>query len=193
MSQNSDTDFDSLITYFERTKDLLKYIDVTELLQFCEIVKFTKLNKGKIMVIGNGGSGALASHFATDLGSGSIDRGNDFPVISLCDNSAIITAAANDFGYDNVFSRQIRNIGNSNDLLLAISSSGNSRNLISAIEIAKEMHITTASLTGFDGGKLKSKTDHNIHVPTLNGEYGHVEDLHSMVLHAISSLLRAKI
>ena len=181
----------SFNNYFSRIKTIFDLININSVHDLILAIKKVGVNRGLIFVVGNGGSSALASHFATDLGSGSILRGQDYPIISLVDNSPVITAAANDFGYDQIFARQIASLGKTNDLLLVISSSGNSRNLIEAIEQTKKIGMKSAAITGFDGGKIRSLVDLNVHVPSEIGEYGQVEDLHSIILHSIAMHLRA--
>jgi D-sedoheptulose 7-phosphate isomerase len=181
----------NLRDYFKRVNILIKNIQELELITVLNEIKKIKTSGGKVIVIGNGGSAALASHFAADLGSGSVLRGLDYPVISLVDNLPVITAAANDYGYDQIFSRQLINIGNSRDLLMIISSSGNSKNLIEASRVAREIGMKIVAVVGFDGGEIGKISDMKIHVQSYDGEYGQVEDLHSMILHSIALQLRA--
>jgi D-sedoheptulose 7-phosphate isomerase len=147
-------------------------------------------SKGKIWIIGNGGSAATASHFATDLSRCSNSVGEPVHAISLCDNSSLITAIGNDFGFDSVFSRQLSKAAISGDLLIVISASGNSKNLLKAMEWAKGNGIKTLALTGFDGGKAKILADSSLHVPTTSGDYGVAEHAHSILCHFLSSQFR---
>ena len=181
----------SFQNYFTTITKIFESIEIQSIENLILEIKKVKANKGLIYVIGNGGSSALASHFATDLGSGSVLRGQDFPVVSLVDNSPIITAAANDFGFEQIFARQLVNLGNKKDLLIAISSSGNSTNLVEAILQAKKIGMKSVAITGFDGGKISSLADVSVHIRSEIGEYGQVEDVHSIILHAISMHLRA--
>jgi D-sedoheptulose 7-phosphate isomerase len=181
------------ISYFDRVRALISQIDIAEIEALIDVIIKTKLKRNRIFVIGNGGSSALASHFTTDLGSGSVFRGQDYPIISLVDNSPAITAAANDFGYDKIFSRQLKHLANSGDLLIIISSSGNSKNLLEAVKTARQLDMSVASILGFNGGKLMAKSDFAIHVKSMKGEYGQVEDVHSAILHSIAMQLRARI
>lgn len=183
----------SLNNYFHRITEIFDVIDKDQIYKLILLIMAVKKDHGLVFVAGNGGSSALASHFTTDLGSGSILRGQDFPIISLVDNSPVITAAANDFGYDQVFARQIVNLGKEKDLLIVISSSGNSRNLIEAIEQSGKIGMKTVAITGFDGGQIARIVDLNVHVPSEVGEYGQIEDIHSIILHAIAMNLRAGI
>jgi D-sedoheptulose 7-phosphate isomerase len=144
----------------------------------------------RVWVAGNGGSAATASHFATDLSRCNNSSGEPVKGISLCDNSGLITAIGNDFGFDLVFSRQLSNAAVKGDLLIVISASGNSKNLLLAMEWAKNNGVKTLALTGFDGGKAKILADTSLHVPTSNGDYGVAEDAHSMLCHFLSSQFR---
>lgn len=146
-----------------------------------------------LFVVGNGGSATTASHMVTDLGVGSQKFGIGIRAISLVDNQGIITATANDLSYEYVFSEQLRLLGNENDFLIAFSASGNSKNLLQAFEVANQLNITTIAITGFNGGDLKKMADYSIHVPTKDGSYGVVEDLHSAISHMLTQIIRQNI
>ena len=103
----------------------------------------------------------------------------------------MLTATANDLSFDQVFSQQLRLLGRKGDLLICFSASGNSRNLINAVEEARSMEIKTISVTGFDGGALRRISDFNIHVDTPIGRYGVVEDVHSTVSHMLTEIIRS--
>lgn len=143
-----------------------------------------------IWIAGNGGSAATASHFATDLSRCSNSKGAPVRGISLCDNSGLITAIGNDFGFDYIFSRQLNNAAVEGDLLVVLSASGNSRNLLVAMECAKAKGVKVLALTGFGGGRVKDFADISIHVPTEIGDYGVAEDAHSIICHFLSSQFR---
>ena len=143
-----------------------------------------------IFLIGNGGSAATASHVANDLGLGPRVYGGDaYRAVSLTDNVAFMTAAGNDLGYESVFVEQLRTLLSPGDVVVAISASGNSPNVIRAIEYAKTRNAVTVSLTGFDGGVLREIVDESIHIPTARGDYGPVEDLHLLLGHLITTYL----
>ena len=144
-----------------------------------------------IFIIGNGGSAALASHFAQDLAKGT--RGETWTkhrikAQSLTDNTPFITALGNDDGYDRVFEQQLRTYANSGDILIAISGSGSSANILKAVEWANHNKVLTVGVTGFDGGKLKPLSKISIHVELNDMET--VESIHSYLLHYI--ILRLK-
>jgi D-sedoheptulose 7-phosphate isomerase len=143
-----------------------------------------------IFIIGNGGSASTASHFACDLALGPrVYGGKAYKAVSLCDNNALLTAAANDLGYDAVFAEQLRTQFEAGDMVLAISASGNSPNIIRAVEYANAEGGITVGFTGFDGGQLRQIAREHVHVPTPHGDYGPVEDLHLVLNHLIASYL----
>ena len=142
-----------------------------------------------VYVMGNGGSAANAEHFVNDLGKGG-QRGfpRRFKVLSLVSNVPLMTAWANDTDYGQVFAEQLRNFVGRGDVVMAISGSGNSLNVLSALTLARERGAVTVGLTGGDGGKLKPLCDHCVLVPSDNMQ--HIEELHLIVLHAIYSAIR---
>ena len=175
--------------YLEYLGDLLKKLDRSEIAAFIGAMMSARNQGARIFFIGNGGSAATASHFANDLSIGSRSWAVPYRVCALTDNQAIITAIANDYGYDDVFALQLKTMATSGDTLVAISASGNSANLIKAVNYAKDQNIRTISLTGFDGGKLKPLCDLNVHIETPKGEYGPVEDIHMVLDHLTGAFL----
>jgi D-sedoheptulose 7-phosphate isomerase len=143
-----------------------------------------------IFFAGNGGSAATASHFSQDLGEvGRKVNQAGFKTMSLTDNVSQITAIGNDYGYEYIFSIQLKEIFRSGDVLVVISASGNSPNVVNAVEMAKRLGGQTIGLVGFDGGKLSHLCDHIVHVRTPKGEYGPVEDVHMILDHMVTSFL----
>ena len=149
------------------------------------ILEVTKNNR-KVLVIGNGGSAALASHFVTDLLKSGSQGKTRISAFSLVDNSALLTATSNDFRFVDVFTWQMKQIANSGDLLVAISSSGNSDNIIEALKLAKSLGLKTLTLSGFDGGKISKISDVAIITNSAIGNYGPVEDSHSIICHYLA-------
>jgi len=143
-----------------------------------------------VFIVGNGGSAATASHMATDLMLGSLLVDPPLRVIALTDNQAIITATGNDVDFVQVFARQLSRLAKPGDLLLVVSASGNSPNILVCVDTAKAMNLTTVGFTGFDGGKLATLVDLLVHVPTRVGAYGPVEDAHLAVNHMITEQLK---
>lgn len=148
-----------------------------------------------IFIAGNGGSATTASSMANDLGFDVIKKSQtDLPlkVLSLTDNNSVMTAIANDVGYENLFINQLKIHFRDGDKLVVISASGNSLNLLKAVEWVKSKRGTTIALLGFDGGKLKQICDLSLHINTLPGEYGPVEDAHLMINHIFAHWFQLK-
>lgn len=176
--------------YLTHLSDLLQRLDTVQMQKFVDHLIHAREADKRIFFIGNGGSAATASHFANDLGVGPSPYSNKtFKAIALTDNNAVITCIANDFGYEDIFTRQLINLMEDGDLLVAISASGNSPNVIKAIEYAKKRGNLVIGLSGFDGGKLAQLSDVSINVNTAKGEYGPVEDVHMILDHLISTYL----
>lgn len=150
-------------------------------------------SRGKqVLIIGNGGSAGAATHMAADLGKNILPERNPgatrrLRALSLADNVAWITALANDLGYEHVFSEQIKNLVQEGDLVIAISGSGKSPNILEGMRAARRAGAKVVALLGFDGGPAKELAD--AHVLVCAHRYGHVEDLHVVLIHLITSYL----
>jgi D-sedoheptulose 7-phosphate isomerase len=147
-----------------------------------------------VFLFGNGGSAALASHFACDLGKGTAGRDNDrkrFRALALTDNMALLTAWANDTSYEMVFEEQLRNFIQAGDVAFAISGSGSSANVLRALEAARQAGAINVGLTGFKGGKMRELCDLCVVVPSDNMQI--IEDLHLSITHALFTVLRHRI
>ena len=154
------------------------------------LIKYKK--KKNIFVCGNGGSAAIANHFECDHKKILSETKKINPrIISLCSNNPLITAIANDFSYDQVFKKQLQYLSNNDDVLITISSSGNSKNIIEAIKFAKKKSIKVISFTGFNGGRSKVICDMNLHVNSNN--YGIIENLHHAYMNIISQYIKLNI
>ncbi len=175
--------------YLEYLKEVLGKLDEAPIAAFTESLLKARDRGARIFFIGNGGSAATASHFANDLSIGTQSWKRPFRVISLTDNLAVITAIANDRSYDDIFLEQLKAQLSPGDVVVAISASGNSPNVVKAIEYANTQGAVTVGLTGFDGGKLRQISQIGIHSETNKGEYGPVEDVHLIVNHLIGSFL----
>ena len=145
-----------------------------------------------VYLFGNGGSASLASHFACDLGKGTAycNGGKRFRVLALTDNIPAMTAWANDSSYEDVFSEQLRNFVQSQDIAFAISGSGNSGNVIRALQVAREAAATTIGISGFQGGKMKSLCDICLVVPSDDMQV--IEDLHLAMAHSIFRIVSSR-
>ncbi|MBF0194271.1 MAG: SIS domain-containing protein [Magnetococcales bacterium] len=181
-------------SYFKSYNDYLhkqlQQIDSADIEALSQAFLTARKNKNTIFFIGNGGSASTASHFAQDLATVGRKAGVDsFSTLSLTDNNSYITALGNDIGYDHIFSEQMRYLFKEGDLLIAISASGNSPNILVAVEFAKKLGGKTFALAGFDGGKLAQIADNAITVLTPKGEYGPVEDGHMIIDHVVTCYL----
>jgi len=145
-----------------------------------------------VYLFGNGGSAALASHFACDLGKGTANgSGKRFRVMALTDNVPLMTAWSNDSNYEAVFAEQLRNFVQRHDVAFAISGSGNSPNVLRALKLARKAGAITVGLTGYQGGKMKELCDQCMIVPSDNMQI--IEDLHLCVAHALFTAVRKRI
>lgn len=180
---------DSISVYLsEYSKFLQAALDVVdrEQLQLAHNALMDAQENGRqIFVAGNGGSAAISEHLECDFQKGCHVGSGTLKTRSLCSNVAVLTAIGNDLGFEKVFSCQLELIDTkTSDILILISSSGNSANIIEAANYAKNKGMLLIGLTGFDGGKLKELADISLHVPFAN--YGIVEDAHQAMIHALA-------
>ena len=176
--------------YTKRINMAFSKIDQSSIEKVLLVLNQSFESGARIWIAGNGGSAATASHFATDLSRCKNSKNKPIKGISLCDNSGLITAISNDFGYEYIYSHQLSNLATAGDLLIVLSASGNSKNILEAIGWAKNNQVKTIALTGFDGGAANKLADISIHIPTEIGDYGVAEDAHSIVCHFLSAQLK---
>jgi D-sedoheptulose 7-phosphate isomerase len=170
--------------YLDRVCQEIQRLDMDQIERLSGLIEEVYHAGRFVFIIGNGGSGANASHLAEDLAKCTLcdfENQKRLRVLSLTDNTAGIMAWANDEGYDRIFVEQLKNLASPGDLLLAISGSGNSPNVIKAVEWANRHGLTTVGITGFGGGKLRQLAGHNLHADI--GDMGIVESLHQVVFH----------
>ncbi len=176
--------------FLERVGQELLRVEEAEIKRLADLMYDCYQRSRFIFVIGNGGSGSNASHFCEDIGKGTLRR-EDFDndkkkrirILSLTDNMPYILAWGNDEGFERVFVEQLKNLASPGDLLIAISGSGNSPNILRAVEWANRHDLTTFGCTGFSGGKLQTLAQHNFHVPL--DDMGIVESIHLTAFHWI--------
>ena len=174
--------------FLDRVGEELRRIDVAEVKALADAIAACYHHDRTVFLCGNGGSGSNASHFCEDLGKGTLKR-EDFDrddrrrlrVLSLTDNTPYILAWANDEGFDRVFAEQLKNLASPGDLLIAISGSGNSPNILRAVEWANKSSLTTFGCTGYSGGKLRGLVQQCLHVPL--DDMGMVETIHLAAFH----------
>lgn len=175
--------------YVNYLRDIFSNIDEHSLNQLEKELEEARKNDNTIFVAGNGGSASTATTMANDLGFDILKKTgqeNTFKVFALTDNNSVITAIANDTGYENIFLGQLRIHYKPGDKLLVISASGNSVNVVKAVEWVKSKGGRTIGFLGFDGGKLKEMCDVVVLAKTLKGEYGPVEDAHLIINHVLT-------
>lgn len=178
--------------YLGTVRDVLGKIDVVDIERLVGVLAWAQNAGRAIFLFGNGGSAALASHMACDLGKGLSTVTPTRPrVLSLTDNIPLLTAWANDSSYEYVFSEQLQSFVQPGDVAFAISGSGNSPNVLHALRTARKARAVTVGLTGFQGGKMKDLCDACIVVPSNNMQI--IEDLHVMAAHAIFTALYARL
>lgn len=177
--------------YAAELHELLKQLPFAEINTLIDQLHGARMKGRKTFILGNGGSATTASHFVCDLGKNTRVGGwPNFRVIGLSDNMALLSAYANDDGYETVFARQLDGLVEAGDLVITISTSGNSENVLQAVEYAADQGAFTVGMTGFDGGRLSGMVDLHIHIPSNTIEQ--VEDLHLMVEHLICKALRER-
>ena len=174
--------------YFDKLKATIDLISREEVSNFIGLL-IDALEGGRtVFTMGNGGSAATASHYAADFNKGlSYGKARRFRFICLSDNTATLTAYANDVAYEEAFVEQLRNFLEPGDLVIAISGSGNSRNVLKAVEYANRSGAVTVGLTGYDGGELKRLAQHGVHIPAADMQIA--EDLHMVLDHLCYAVL----
>ena len=176
--------------YIKGLIDILSNFDCIQIQKIGDLFISTRARGGTIFFAGNGGSAATASHFAQDIGQIGYKLDMQvFKTVCLNDSVPVITAIANDYGYANIFYTQLGQMFEKKDVLVVLSASGNSLNVVNAAKLARERKGTTVGLLGFDGGQLRDMCDYIIHIETPFGEYGFVEDLHLIINHMIFNYL----
>ncbi|MFC2132743.1 SIS domain-containing protein [Bacteroidota bacterium] len=182
--------------YFSYLFSVLDSIDENEINSLAETFELARSNGNTIFVAGNGGSAATAATMANDIGFDIIKKtetDKPFRVFSLVDNNSVVTAIANDLGYENIFVNQLKIHYRSGDCLIAISASGNSPNVLKAAKWVKSRGGLIIGFLGFTGGKLIDLCDVKIHVTTELGEYGPVEDAHLIMNHILAHWFQNKL
>src|SRR5262249_12263076 len=186
------------LPFLERVGQELSRSDPAEVKALADAIYECYRDRRTVFLCGNGGSGSNASHFCEDLGKGTLRR-DDFDndrkarlrVLSLTDNTPYILAWANDEGFERVFVEQLKNLAGPGDLLIAISGSGNSPNVLRAVEWANRYGLRTFGCTGFSGGKLRTLAQQGLHVPL--DDMGIVESIHLTAFHWVVDNLHARI
>ncbi|MBD3169481.1 MAG: SIS domain-containing protein [candidate division Zixibacteria bacterium] len=180
--------------YINTSSNILDKIEKQTIDNVIDVLYKAYRDSKMVFFAGNGGSAAAASHFCEDLSKGTqpdLKATKRFRALSLVDNVPYITAMSNDEGYEHIFEQQLVCYAQPGDILVCISGSGNSQNVVQAMEWAKNHDLTTIAISGYDGGKIGAIADVNLHVPSF--DMGLVEALHMVVSHYITDRLKEKI
>jgi len=179
------------LSYIENLKQVISELDFSELERIIDELLKARNQRRRIFIMGNGGSAATATHFICDLNKGTIDFSNEnflrFKAMALSDNLSIITAIGNDISYDDIFIEQLKNFLSRDDIVIGISASGNSPNIVKALQYAKSNGAITIGFLGFSGGKAQKLVDYSIVFKSYN--YGIVEDGHLILVHMITQII----
>lgn len=193
--RDADKSFDArpiVLGHLHAVQDALRAVALAPVLRLIETLRMVRDEGRFIYIAGNGGSAATASHWANDLGKATKRSGRSpLKVMCLSDNTAWFSALANDEGYERAFAGQFENFARPGDMLVCISASGNSPNLIHCADLARGRAVNTAALLGFDGGVLRGLVENAVCINSEKGAYELVEDAHSVLCHAITRALVA--
>jgi D-sedoheptulose 7-phosphate isomerase len=182
--------------YIKQLKKGLDNIDLKKVNKIADVLYSAWKSDKQVFIFGNGGSATTASHFACDLGKGTLSNyykpnQKRFKVTSLTDNVALMLAYSNDLSFDDIFSQQLKNLVKEGDVVIGLTASGNSKNVLKAFKVAQDANAITIGLLGFDGGKAKDMVDH--YIIFEENHYGRVEDFHLILEHLICTFLKEKI
>ncbi len=178
----------SVPAYFEQLQALMGKLDLAEVEAAIELIRSAGREKRKILVCGNGGSALTASHYINDWNKMAfLSTGTPFRGTCLSDNMGLMTAYSNDISYDDVYSEQLKNLMDPGDLVIAVSGSGNSENVVRALSYANEASGVTLAISGYDGGKIKKLAQHSLWVPSFDMQL--CEDLHFVFGHMVMKAL----
>lgn len=185
----------SIPRYLETLKQMIDRLPQQAMVDAIAILFYARSHGNRVFFMGNGGSGSTASHFACDLGKGTSAPGVPrFKVMSLNDNAPTFSAYANDSGYESVFAEQLKAFVSRGDIVVGLSGSGKSRNVLEAMKVAREAGAVLVGMTGFAGGPLKEMVDVNLHVPTDSAKptesMGLAEDAHHIMMHLMCEMIR---
>jgi D-sedoheptulose 7-phosphate isomerase len=185
---------ETILEYLTATRATLDGLSSEQIQAVIEELHLAYTNRRQVLIIGNGGSAATASHLACDLAKTVLGRPVDeqakrFRALSLAENMSLITAWGNDFSFDDVFAEQVKNVGQPDDLLVVITASGNSPNILAAVEAARQLRMRSVGLLGFNGGSVKELLD--AYVLVRSDHYGHIEDVHMLLGHLMTAYFSA--
>lgn len=174
--------------YLNEEIEVMQKIDIQAVSKVIHVLEETRKNGSTVYICGNGGSASTASHFASDFNKGvSGYYEKKYHIVCLSDNTASLTAVANDIGYSEVFRVPLQGRLKKGDVLIAVSGSGNSENVVRAVQLAKEQGILVIGMTGYSGGRVKQLADISLHIPVRNMQI--TEDIHLILNHLMMYIL----
>ena len=179
-------------TYYRNVCKVINDIPIDKVTMLCSLIEHSELLEKKIFILGNGGSNSIASHFATDLTKINNDYGRKFKIFCLGQNTSLSTALSNDYGYENSFALELQSLASPGDLLLVISSSGESLNVLNSLDYSKSTNIKTFAMIGFLNSTSEKHVQDFLNLNLPNGSYQFSEDVHSIILHSIINYLTDK-
>ncbi len=178
---------DEFLQGVKELKEILDSLDFDVIQKISELIIYCIRSKGKLLICGNGGSAADAQHMAAEFVNRFLKERKPLPAIALSTDTSNITSIANDYSFDEVFSKQVVAIGNKGDVLMGISTSGNSENVFRALEVAGNLGMKRIGLLGKDGGKIKDVCDISLIVPSYSTP--RIQEAHTFVIHAICQMV----
>lgn len=174
--------------YLEQELEAINSLDLEKVNEVMNVLENARLEGKRIYICGNGGSGSTASHFCCDFNKVCDNKEKKYSIECLNDNLPTILAVSNDYGYDEVFRYQLKNKMKEGDIFIGISGSGNSMNVVNAMDYANSIGGTTIAIVGYDGGKIKKMADHTLHVNINNMQVS--EDVHLILNHIMTYIIR---
>lgn len=191
--ENANSAEEYVDNYKDHFATMVRDMDTAAVAEVIAVLEAAAADHRTVFLIGNGGAAAVAKHWVNDLGVNSVVAGHPgYRVVSLADNTSAITAVANDIAFEEIFVAQLKSAMHPGDIVIAMSVSGNSPNLIQGLEYAKEHGAHTIAFTGMGGGKLRKIADLVVHTPSSTDEYGPVEDMFSAFMHIATGYLTMK-
>lgn len=193
MYDTTETCKDYADQYVSRMAEVLTALDTEAVATITDIIEKTAADDKTVFFAANGGSAAVSTHWVNDLSANTVvDTHPGYRCISLTDNASSLTALGNDASFDKVFTIQLKANMRPGDVVLVMSVSGNSPNIVDAVDYANANGATTIGFTGFEGGKVRELVHHSVHMPSTKDEYGPIEDMFSVIMHIAQSYISMK-
>lgn len=180
-------------SYYQNVTKVIQDIPIEEVVALALMIENSELTNNQIFILGNGGSNSIATHFAADLNKINIDYGRNFKIHCLGQNSSLSTMLSNDYGYEYTFALELQSLAVPGDLLLTISSSGESVNVLNALSYSKKASVDAFAMIGFLNSTCEKYVEHFLNLNLPKGSYQFAEDVHSIILHSVVNYLSDKL